>query len=143
MTQAAVQNQTRFVEAPWAPQFSFRFGCPGRVTYAYFTFSVDRTAPVSASLPQMRKTTCSPRWKTLVWVQPMGRGFAPTGRDPLTVSTYRNTFSFSGTCASAGAARTPSTARAPSNRNSRLMDDLRSRAVMRNRVIAQAFVIVS
>src|SRR3989304_2370564 len=85
------QNQTRFAGDPWAPQFSLRFGWPGSLTYAYFTFSVDRTAPVSASLPQIRKTTCSPRLKVLVCVQLSGRSFAPTGRDPLTVSTYRKT----------------------------------------------------
>jgi hypothetical protein len=68
---------------------------PGTLTYAYLTFSVDRIAPVSATLPQMRNTTCSPRLKLFDCVQPIGRGGVPgAGRDPFTVSTYRNTFSF-------------------------------------------------
>ena len=80
------QNQTRFVVAPCAPQFSLANGWPGIFTYAYFTFSVERIEPVEASLPQMRNTSCSPRLNVFVCVHPTGLGFAPAGRVPFTVS---------------------------------------------------------
>src|SRR5829696_5223386 len=77
MFQAFDQNQTRFVVAPWAPQLSVTGAVtPGTVKVAVSTFSADRMSPVAMSLPHVRSTNCSPRLKTLVWVQPTGRGAA-------------------------------------------------------------------
>ena len=43
---------------------------------AVSTFALESTSPVAMSTAQERRTTCSPRLKTLVCVQPIGR-FAP------------------------------------------------------------------
>src|SRR5262245_1385804 len=94
MFQKFVQNQTLLPTAPCEPQFSVMFDKPGTVKCASLTVSIERTSPVARSKPQALSTNCSPRLNTLVCVQPMGRGAAPDGRVPLTLSTYRPKLSF-------------------------------------------------
>ena len=80
MFQAAVQNQTRFVVAPCAPQLSASGGVtPGTFTWPCSTFSVETTLPVAISEPQPAAPNCSPRLKSFVCVQPTGRGLRRRG----------------------------------------------------------------
>ena len=89
MFQAFVQNQTRFVVAPWAPQFSvIGVATPGIVKWRVSTFSVERTSPVVMSTPHVRSDELLAALEDVrLRAADRPRCGAPAGRVPLTLST--------------------------------------------------------